>query len=173
MKYTLTTIFFVFTLVLSSNAQMLAINQPLFSDLPFFNDQFVRQNNIKAIKGSISSKKVQDIIRSNNLDYWYQFNRNGTLQSQLFSHYSEGIKDSTVIFYTYKNGQLKVLRKSDNGGYYSYHYIYNENNDVVTQTYCRDENTFKTKEKFELKKQYTIVYGLWSSDENWRTFSTY
>ena len=121
MKYTLTTIFFVFTLVLSSNAQMLAINQPLFSDLPFFNDQFVRQNNIKAIKGSISSKKVQDIIRSNNLDYWYQFNRNGTLvyskdnyRNEWFGQTNDGEELPVgtyfyILDYEEPNGEMKSL----------------------------------------------------------------
>lgn len=157
MKHLLTFIIFTLTLTLSNNAQILGINKPLFSDLPFFNTQFVRQNNVKSITGSISSKKVHDIIRSNNLDYSYQFNEDGTLKCQLSSHYSKGLKDSTVVSYEYDNNNISVQRKSDSYGYYSYHYNYDENNNIITQTYCRDENKFNSKKKFELKKQFIIV----------------
>lgn len=157
MKHILTYLFFAFAFIISSNAQILEINKPLFSDLPFFNTRFIRQNNIKSIKGSISSKKVRDIIRSNKLDYFYQFNEDGKLKSQLSSHYAKGLKDSTVISYKYNNNQISLLRKSDNQGYYSYQYAYDDKNNIINQTYCRDENKFNSKKKFQLKKQYIIV----------------
>jgi len=168
MKHLLTVIFFAFSLILSSNAQILEINKPLFSDLPFFNTQFIRQNNVKSIKGSISSKKVRDIIRSNNLDYLYQFNADGTLKTQLASHFYKGIKDTTVFSYAYKNNNIILQRKSDSYGYYSYHYNYDAQNNIITQTYCRDENKFNSKQKFELKKQYIIVKDSFS----YQTFAT-
>jgi len=159
----LTTVFSV-----NSTAQILEINTPLFSDLPFFNTRFIRQNNVKSIKGSISSKKVRDIIRSNNLDYLYQFNTDGTLKSQLASHFSKGLKDSTVVSYTYKNNNISLQRKSDSYGYYSYHYNYDAQNNIITQTYCRDENKLNSKKYFELKKQYIIVKDSFS----YQTFAT-
>jgi len=165
MKHTLTYLFFSLILTLSGNTQILGINQPLFSDLPFFNTQFVRQNNIKSIKGSISSKKVRDIIRSNNLDYSYQFNEDGTLKSQLSSHYSKGLKDSTIVSYEYLNNNISLQRKSDSYGYYSYHYNYDDSNNIITQTYCRDENQFNAKKKFKLKKQYIIKKDSFSYQE--------
>tara|TARA_B100000809_G_C15117446_1_gene522995 strand:+ start:1605 stop:2543 length:939 start_codon:yes stop_codon:yes gene_type:complete len=165
MKHILTFLFFALTLILSSNAQILEINKPLFSDLPFFNTRFIRQNNVKSIKGSISSKKVRDIIRSNNLDYLYLFNEDGTLKSQLASHFSKGLKDSTVVSYEYKNNNISLQRKSDSYGYYSYHYNYDAQNNISTQTYCRDENKFNSKKKFELKKQYIIVKDSFSHQQ--------
>ncbi len=138
-------------------SQILDISQPLFTDAPFFNQTFIKQNNIKSITGSISSKKVRDIIRSKGLDYYYEFNKNGTLKIQLSSHLSSGIKDSTTVNYTYNDkGLLSVKRKNDSYGYFSYNYKYNENNNIVLQTYCRDENKLNTKKNFELKKQYII-----------------
>ncbi|PJA07130.1 MAG: hypothetical protein COX70_08150, partial [Flavobacteriales bacterium CG_4_10_14_0_2_um_filter_32_8] len=99
------------------------INQPLFSDLPFFNMEFVKTNKIKSITGSISSKKVKDIIRSKGLDYSYQFNEDGTLKAQFSSYLKVGLKDSTLISYTYNDkGKIAITRKSDSYGYYSYHY---------------------------------------------------
>jgi len=157
MKHILSFILFAFALTLGSNAQILEINKPLFSDLPFFNTRFIRQNNVKSIKGSISSKKVRDIIRSNKLDYLYQFNEDGTLKSQLSSHFSKGLKDSTIVSYEYANNRINLQRKSDSYGYYSYHYNYDKQDNIITQTYCRDENKFNSKKKFELKKRYIIV----------------
>lgn len=157
MKQLLSFIIIASCLTTIGNAQILGINKPLFSDLPFFNSSFIKTNNIKSITGSISSKKVRDIIRSNGLDYYYEFNKNGKLKNQLSTHFSKGIKDSTIVSYEYKNNNISIKRKSDSYGYYSYHYKYNEINKVVTQTYCRDENKFNAKNKFELKKEYIIV----------------
>ena len=68
-----------------SNAQILGVNQPLFSDLPFFNADFIKVNRIKSITGSISSKKVKDVIRSKGLKTHYTFNQDGRLNMQLSS----------------------------------------------------------------------------------------
>ncbi len=140
-----------------SKSQILDINQPLFSDEPFFNANFIKRNNIKSITGSISSKKVRDIIRTKGLDYFYAFNKNGTLKTQLSSHFASGLKDSTTVAYQYNNkGLLSVKRKNDSYGFFSYNYKYNDNDLIVLQTYCRDENKHKSKSVFEIKKQYII-----------------
>ena len=157
MKRLIPLIIFLNVGTIVTNAQILGINKPLFSDLPFFNIDFIKSNNIKSITGSISSKKVRDIIRASGLDYFYVFNEDGTLKSQLSSHFTNGIKDSSVVSYQYKNNNITVKRKSDSYGYFSYHYKYDELNNIITQTYCRDENKFESKSKFELKKEYVIV----------------
>jgi len=137
--------------------QILDITQPLFTDEPFFNQTFIKQNQIKSITGSISSKKVRDIIRTKGLDYYYEFNDDGTLKMQLSSYLSNKFKDSTTVNYSYnQKGLLSTKRKNDSYGYFSYNYKYDENNNVVLQTYCRDENKLNSKKVFELKKQYII-----------------
>ena len=137
--------------------QILDITQPLFTDEPFFNPTFIKQNKVKSITGSISSKKVRDIIRTKGLDYYYEFNDDGTLKMQLSSHLSSGIKDSTTVNYSYNpKGLLSTKRKNDSYGYFSYNYKYDESNNIVLQTYCRDENKLNSKKAFELKKQYII-----------------
>jgi hypothetical protein len=142
----------------NSHAQILDINKPLFSDLPFFNTEFIRTNKVKSITGSISSKKVKDIIRTKGLDYFYEFNEDGTLKTQLSSYIKVGLKDSSLISYTYNNkGNIAITRKSDSYGYYSYHYTYDSLDNIILQTYCRDENKFESKNKFELNKKYIIV----------------
>ena len=141
-----------------SYSQILDINQPLFTDEPFFNETFIKANKIKSIVGSISSKKVNDIIRTKGLDYYYKFNDDGTLLMQLSSNVSSGLKDSTVLTYCYnEKGAISIKRKSDSYGYYSHHYKYDELGNIILQTYCRDENRFECKNKFELKNEYIIV----------------
>jgi hypothetical protein len=155
MKYLF--IFFISSLSTYSDAQILGVNQPLFSDLPFFNTDFIKVNSIKAITGSISSKKVKDIIRTKGLKTHYTFNESGTLNMQLSSIQSGNKKDTTVTFYEYnKARKIQLKRKSDREGFYSYHYQYNSKNQIIAQTYCRDVNLHQAKNSFKLKKEYTI-----------------
>jgi hypothetical protein len=153
-------------LAITSNAQMLDINKPLFSEDPFFNPVFIKQNNIKSITGSISSKKVRDIIRTKGLDYFYEFNADGNLKMQLSSYFSEGLKDSTTIAYEYdNNGKITVKRKNDSYGFFSHRYTYDSLDNIILQTYCRDENKCESKSKFELGKQYIIVSDSFSYEK--------
>jgi hypothetical protein len=157
-------IFLSFT-ILESSGQILGVNKPLFSDLPFFNTAFIKSNGIKSIAGTISSKKVRDIIRASGLDYYYQFNKDGKLKNQLSSHFSNGVKDSSVVSYEYVNNNISIKRKSDSYGYFSYHYTYDKSNNVTSQTYYRDENAFTGKNQFKLKKEYVIVKDSFSYQE--------
>lgn len=155
-KTGLIVLFFFFAIF--GKSQILDITQPLFTDEPFFNAQFIKQNKVKSITGSISSKKVRDIIRSKGLDYYYEFNQNGSLKMQLSTYLSGKLKDSTTISYKYNDkGLIVTKRKNDSYGFFSHNYTYNENSNVVLQTYCRDENKYTTKKEFELKKQYIIT----------------
>ncbi len=151
--------------IINVNGQILGLNKPLFSDIPFFNSEFIKANNIKSISGSISSKKVRDIIRSTGLDYYYEFNETGQLKKQLSSHFSSGLKDSSIISYEYENHNISVKRKSDSYGYFSYHYKYDNLNNMITQTYYRDENKFDCKNQFELKKEFVIVKDSFSYEK--------
>ena len=148
---------FIICCSIMSNGQILGVNQPLFSDLPFFNTEFIKANSIKTISGTISSKKVKDIIRTKGLKSYYSFNENGMLKTQYSSILSNGKKDTSATFYDYNSeGQIKLKRKSDGDGFYSYSYQYDNKKNINTQTYYRDENKLKSKNKFELKKKYTI-----------------
>ncbi len=157
MKAIFSFIIFASLLLPSSYAQILGVNKPLFSDAPFFNTEFIKINSIKSITGSISTKKVRDIIRTKGLKSHYTFNENGMLTTQLSSILSNGQKDTAITFYEYnETGNVEVKRKSDGEGFYSYLYQYDAKNDIVRETYSRDENIHKTKSKFELKKKYII-----------------
>lgn len=151
-------VFIVILTTLNCSGQILDINKPLFTEDPFFNTIFIKKNNILSITGSISSKKVRDIIRTKGLDYYYEFNKDGSLKMQLSSLFNGGLKDSTTVAYKYDSkGNITTKRKNDNYGFFSYNYTYDSADNIVLQTYCRDENKYKAKNKFELSKQYIIA----------------
>jgi hypothetical protein len=143
---------------INSFAQLLDINKPLFSDDPFFNTTFIKENNIKSITGSRSSKKIQDIIRANGLDYYYEFNNQGQLIHQIATFFTQGIsKDTNIISYNYDaEKNLTLRRKSDNYGFYSHQFQYDSLNRIIKQTYNREENALSCKKDFELCKRYKI-----------------
>ncbi|MCC7333053.1 MAG: hypothetical protein IT232_10655, partial [Flavobacteriales bacterium] len=118
------------------------INKPVFAEEPFFNSQFIQKNKIRLITGSRSSKKVKDIIRTKGLDYYYEFNTQGYLTKQMSTFHNQiEKKDTNVIIYYYNNKNLiETIRKTDSYGYFSNHFLYNDSNKVISQTYCRDEN---------------------------------
>ena len=92
------TLTFLLLLCQYTNAQLLEVNQPLFSDEPFFNSHFIKVNKIKSITGSRSSKKIQDIIRSKGLDFYYEFDENGYLSKQIATFLVGGVnKDTNII----------------------------------------------------------------------------
>lgn len=135
------------------------LNKPLFSDEPFFNTNFIRLNKVKSIKGSRSSKKVKDIIRTKGLDFYYEFNAAGNLVMQTSTfHNTNLIKDTNVINYYYDDfNQIKLIRKNDSYGYYSHEYTYNKEGGITTQTYCREENMCDAKNYFQLGNRYVIT----------------
>ena len=151
-------ILFLLIIVGGSYAQILELNRPLFTDEPFFNAKFISKNKVKSITGSRSSKKVKDIIRTKGLDFYYEFNKEGLLTKQIATFLiAENKKDTNIITYHYgASNRLDYIRKSDNYGYFSYHYKYDEINNLVNQTYCRDENMCDYKGDFYIRNQYVI-----------------
>jgi hypothetical protein len=156
-KYLLS-LFLFFLLSLNTKAQLLDANKQLFDEEPFFNEKFIKANKIKSIKGSWSSKKVKDIIRKKNVDFYYEFNENGMLQQQYSTFLSQDIKkDTSVIAYTYNSeNKIIVKRKTDNNGFFSLTYDYDVKGNLLKETYAREENASNTKNDFSLKRQYII-----------------
>lgn len=152
--------FILTTFILSSDysAQLLDINKPLFSDDPFFNNAFIKENNIKSITGSRSSKKIQDIIRKKGLDFYYEFNPDGQLSNQIATFFIGGqTKDTNIISYHYDdNNNLILRRKSDNYGYFSHQYQFDSLQRIVKRTYNREENSLNCKASFNLCQRYKI-----------------
>lgn len=124
-----------------------------FGEVPYFNEAFVKRNKIKTIKGYYSTKATLDIIRKSKDVYYYEFNELG----QLIKDYRTQYRDTLISMYAYNDiGLLSVLRKSDNGGFHSYHYTYDKKGRVISQEYRRDFNKVGDGASFQLDKSFSI-----------------
>jgi len=149
---------FFFNVFFQCFSQVIDVHQPLVDNRPFFNSTFIKNNKITSITGSISSKKVKDIIRKKGVNYYYEFNSNGKLKKHLSTHLKNELKDSITTYYSYtEKGKVNVKRKTDNHGYYSYRYLYDDLNRIILQTYSRDKNSNASKDSFKLKEEYIIT----------------
>ena len=129
-----------------------------FTDMPFFNVQFMKNNGVKAIRGSISFKKELDIIRKQDLIQIFEFDSLGRQTSSINTFKSiTGKKDTAIVYYEYEGINLILRRKSDTYGFFSDNYKFDSADRVIKKTYCRDDNAGPDKFHFELKKQYVIV----------------
>ena len=135
----------------------------VFSEEPFFYNDFVQSNKIKSITGSVSTKADLQVIKSKGIIAKFLFDDSGNLIKQFDSFYRGKKKDSSIITYHYdENKNIITKRMSDSYGFFSYNYSYNDQGDMIRKTYCRDENATNNKNDFRLKKQYTIVNETYS-----------
>jgi YD repeat-containing protein len=116
-----------------------------FSEIPFFNEKFVKNNKIKSLKGTYTFKKMGDIMRETDYVFQYDFDNKGHL-IQSFETNNESRKiDTTLLLYSYyKDGNLAFVRRKDNIGYYSTHFFYDSINRVIKEEYKRDIDTAGT-----------------------------
>lgn len=129
-----------------------------FSDEPFFDPIFIRQNKIKRINGSVSTKGELQSIKTRDLVSNYEFDTLGRLVLQLGSFSTLGNKDTVINSYIYDSlGRIITKRTNDTYGFFSNNFEYDANNRIKSNTYCREENVNASRYKFELAKQYIII----------------
>ncbi len=140
--------------VFLGNAQILDNTQgQTFGEVPFFNEDFIKRNKIKAIKGYYATKASLDYIKKSEDIYYYEFNEKGQLKKDYRTQYG----DTLIALYEYDSiGRLSILRKSDNGGFHSYHFMYDQKNRIVSKEYRRDINKTGNKDHFELDKSFIV-----------------
>jgi hypothetical protein len=156
-------------LQLTVGAQMIDNSQcQAFTDEPFFDEKFIRQNKIKRINGSVSTKGELQAIKSRDLVSNYEFDTLGRLILQLGSFNTMGNKDTVINAFVYDvKNQVAVKRTNDTYGFFSNNFEYDENGSVISKTYCREENVGPSRYAFQLGKQYVIIketYRYWTSD---------
>ncbi|NUM51725.1 MAG: hypothetical protein HUU48_11480 [Flavobacteriales bacterium] len=141
-----------------TEAQMLDARKSLFSDMPFFREEFIRKNQIKSFYGKVSTKKELDIIRSKGEYMHFEFYENGLLAKQFkVFGLSNGSKDTLLIMYLYdSNNRINRVLKTDANGYYGNEYTFDTSGNIIKQTYCRYENSNPSKVNFEMEKRYEI-----------------
>ncbi len=144
----------ILSISISGFGQMLDnTNGKTLGETPFFNEDFVKRNKLKSMKGSYSTKADLDYIRGTKDVYYYEFNENG----QLIKEYRTQYKDTIISHYTYNDeGQIAELRRSDNGGFYTYIYTYDESGRVLSKEYRRDLNKTGDKMNFQLDRTFSV-----------------
>lgn len=154
--------------VMFSHAQLIDNrNCSAFTDDNFFYQQFVEQNKIKSITGNISTKGEMKAIKDEHLVLSYEFDSLGRLIKQYGSFNRTGIKDTTFVTYLYDEfNRIITKRTNDAYGFYSYNFDYDTTGNILTKTYCRDENANISRNEFKLGKQYTIVKESYKYEEN-------
>ena len=166
--------FFFLLYVYTIPAQLLDNSScKVFSDEPFFSQEFIKNNGIKKITGEISTKKNLQVIEQRNLITNYEFDKQGRLIKQYRSFDgNSNRKDTTFIhyYYTPKN-QIKTQRTSDSYGFFSDNFEYDDKGNIITKTYCRDENIGKNKKEFKLGKQHVIVKETYAHESTDSTHS--
>lgn len=110
-----------------------------FTDKPFFNTSFVRNNHLKKLEGYYVYKKKNDVMRDTDFKCAYNFDENGHLISSYETRPDDGSLDTTWNFYEYSDDHLlKVHRKTEQQGFTSTHYAYDEQQRVIEESYTRD-----------------------------------
>lgn len=134
-------LFIILSLIpLLGNSQMLDNSQGnAFTDVPFFNKEFIKNNKIKTLKGTYTYKKMGDILRNSEYIVDFEFNREGELIQGYETKKYENTIDTLVSSYGYnKAGKLEYKRDKDHRGFFSVHYQYDEKGRVIREEYRRD-----------------------------------
>lgn len=136
--------FFIFHISSASiSAQVLDNSEGrAFTDVPYFNEDFIRASKIKEIKGKYTFKKQGDIMRESNFVYVYNFDSLGRLTRQYETASGDILSDTIVRMYSYdERGNLRSKSISQNSGFLSTYYTYNDSNQVVKEEVWRDIDT--------------------------------
>lgn len=98
-----------------------------FTTAPFFNTEFVKSSHLKSIKGTISTKKQNDIFRVQKGHYAYYFNEMGQIITIEEIHLIGTKLDTLKQCYTYDVlGNLICHKTESHGAAISTYFKYNE-----------------------------------------------
>lgn len=133
-------LFFIFLLFGHANAQVLDNRTgSAFTDKPFFNADFIRQNKLKKLNGSYTYKKQGEVMRETEYKYVYEFDSLGNLISTYETRTDDGTKDTTWNKYYYNNRNWLIKHsKTDKEGFLSIHYTHDSLGRVVTEEYIQE-----------------------------------
>lgn len=109
----------------------------VFTEDPYFNEEYIFKNKIKVIYGQLMVKAEGDKMRFRNQKKQFHFNANGYLTKVLTIKGS----DTSGIYYQYnEKGNLIRFTRSDRGGFASYYYSYNNDGQISKKGYYREQN---------------------------------
>ena len=158
------------------NSQILDNKRGLaFTDKPFFNEKFIKNNKVKSLKGEFTFKKVGDIMRKTEFKSSYSFDSLGRLITTFETRNEDGLKDTIQNIYEYSDkNQLITHRKKDAGGFGSIHYEFDSLNRVVAEESRRDIiNSMGEFERSLLINRETMKYSSSETQEKKTIFNNY
>lgn len=110
-----------------------------FTDKPFFNAHFIRDNKVHKLNGKFTYKKPGDMMRETQYMYVYEFDSLGRLSASFETRKDDGTKDTTWNVYVYnKSNQLIEHKRGDGKGFTSTGYVYDEKGNVTEENYIRE-----------------------------------
>jgi hypothetical protein len=125
---------------LSAFGQMLDNREgTAFTDKPFFNQEFIRDNRIHKLNGSFTYKKPGEVMRQTEYKYVYEFDSLGRLISSFETRKDDGTQDTTWNNYFYsEKGELIEHKKGDGKGFTSTAFEFNEQGQVIRKSNVRE-----------------------------------
>ncbi|XOV66822.1 MAG: hypothetical protein ACFHU9_14445 [Fluviicola sp.] len=110
-----------------------------FTEKPFFNESFIKENKIKQIKGEFSYMKTGRGLVPMKYYSSYSFDNQGHLVSSYETRPDDGSEDTTFNYYFYNDaGLLKMHRSTAKEGLLAVHYTYDSLNRVIAKEFKRD-----------------------------------
>ncbi len=110
-----------------------------FTDAPFFNEAFVKQNNLKELKGEFSYMKSGKGLVPMKFYSSYSFDREGHLVSTYETRPDDGTKDTSWNRYYYDDHNQLIRHQTTKGeGLQSIHYTYDSLGRVVKEVFTRE-----------------------------------
>lgn len=110
-----------------------------FTDKPFFNTDFIKENKLKKLKGTYVYKKRDEPMQTTEYNYAFEFNSEGMLVATFETRKDDGSIDTTWNKYNYnKKGLLTRHRKTDQEGYLTTNYQYDSLDRVVNEEILRE-----------------------------------
>lgn len=110
-----------------------------FTDKPFFNEDFVKQNRLKRLNGTYTYKNQDGPMRETKFKHIFEFDREGRLVLTYETRTDDGTKDTSWNIYEYDEyGFLDLHRKTDEDGFTTVRYTNDSIGRVIKEEYVRE-----------------------------------
>lgn len=149
-------------------------NGEAFTDKPFFNQNFIFDNQIKQLSGYYVYKKKGESMKTTKYKYVYKFNNNGLLVSTYETCPDDGTKDTIWNIYDYDSMKnLAVHKKTDLDGFTSVYYGYDEDNRVISEEFKREIKENDTTLRFLTFNKERLVYADFNGQSKRTRYNNY
>jgi hypothetical protein len=114
-------------------------NGEAFTDAPFFNTSFVKENKLKKLKGEFTYMQKGEGLKQTEFKYVYEFDDLGRLVSTFETRTDDGTVDTTWNKYHYStNDFLTSHSKTDQEGFTTIHYKHDSVGRIISEEFVRD-----------------------------------